>query len=152
LRFLEVLLHDDRALDQQAAHADGIRGVRIGRLDDGADRLLDPDVGNLVAVVGQDDVHQVLADVVDVPLDGGQHDGALASLVCLLHVGLEVGHRGLHHLGAGQDEGQLHLPGAEQVPDDLHPGQQVVVDDGQGGQLLEGLRPGPPPSPGAHRR
>ena len=42
---------------------------------------LDAEVDDLVAVVGQDDVDQVLPDVVDVALDGGQHDGPLAALV-----------------------------------------------------------------------
>jgi hypothetical protein len=32
---------------------------------------LDPQVDDLVAVVREDDVYQVLADVVDVALDGG---------------------------------------------------------------------------------
>ena len=43
------------------------------------DRLLDAEVDDGVAVVGQDDVDEVLADVVDVALDGGEHDGALAA-------------------------------------------------------------------------
>ena len=47
----------------------------------------------------------------------------------LLHVRLEVGDRGLHHLGRLQHERQLHLAGAEQLADGLHAGQQVVVDD-----------------------
>ena len=63
-------------------------------------RLLDAEVDDGVAVVGQDDVDEVLADVVDVALDRGQHDRALALLVGLLHVRLEVGDRGLHDLGA----------------------------------------------------
>ena len=53
--------------------------VLLGRLEDRVDRLLDAEVDDGVAVVGQDDVDQVLADVVDVALDGGQHDRALAA-------------------------------------------------------------------------
>ena len=49
--------------------------------------------------------------------------------VGLLHVRLEVGDRGLHRLGRLQHEGQLHLAGGEQLADDLHAGQQQVVDD-----------------------
>ncbi len=41
------------------------------------ERLLDAEVDHPVAVVGQDDVDQVLADVVDVALDRGEHDRAL---------------------------------------------------------------------------
>ena len=47
-------------------------------LEDRRDRLLDAEVDHRVAVVGQDDVDEVLADVVHVALDRGQHDRALA--------------------------------------------------------------------------
>ena len=50
-------------------------------------------------------------------------------VVGLLHVRLQVGDCGLHHLGGLQHERQLHLPGTEQLTDGLHTGQQVVVDD-----------------------
>ena len=103
----------------------------LGRLDELGDRHLDPEVVHLVAVVGQDDVDEVLADVVDVALDGAEHDPALAAGVGLLHVRLEVGHRRLHRLGRLQHERQLHLAGAEQLADHLHPVEQHVVDDRQ---------------------
>jgi hypothetical protein len=64
-----------------------------------------------------------------VALDGGEHDRALALLVGLLHVRLEPGDRGLHDLGRLQHERQLHLALAEQLADDLHASEQVVVDD-----------------------
>ena len=48
-------------------------------VEDRRDRLLDAEVDHGVAVVGQDDVDEVLADVVDVALDRGQHDRALAA-------------------------------------------------------------------------
>jgi hypothetical protein len=102
---------------------------------------------HLVAVVGEDDVDQVLADVVHVALDGRQHDDALRRLALdPLHVWLEIRHRGLHALGRLQHERQLHLARAEEVAYDLHARQQRVVDDverGRGGQgLVEvGLEP-----------
>ncbi len=49
------------------------------------------------------------------------------------HVRLEVGDGGLHRLGRLQHERQLHLPGAEQLADHLHPLEQHVVDDRQRG-------------------
>ena len=94
-------------------------------------RDLDAEVVHLVAVVGEDDVDEVLADVVDVALHRGEHDAALAAGVGLLHVRLEVGDGGLHRLGRLQHERQLHLAGAEQLADDLHAGEQHVVDDGE---------------------
>ena len=75
----------------------------------------------------------------DVAADGGQHDRALALVVGLLHVRLQMGHRGLHHLGGLQHERQLHLPGAEQLTDDLHALQEGVVDDLEGRTLRQRL-------------
>ena len=78
VELLQVLLHDHRGLHQQTGHADDIGPVLLGGLQDRGDRLLDAEVDDVVAVVGQDDVDEVLADVVDVAADGGQHDRALA--------------------------------------------------------------------------
>ena len=66
-------------LHEQAAHADGVGLDLEGLLDHLGDRDLDAEVVHLVAVVGEDDVDQVLADVVDVALHGGEHDAALAA-------------------------------------------------------------------------
>ena len=104
----------------------------LGGVEDRVDGLLDAEVDDRVAVVGQDDVDEVLADVVHVALDGRQHDLALAGgALDLLHVRLEVGDRRLHDLRALQHERQLHLAGPEQLADGLHPRQQRVVDDRQ---------------------
>ena len=136
----EVLAHDERRLHQQPAHADGVGLVLLGGRDHLVDADLDAEVDDLVAVVGQDDVDQVLADVVHVALDGGEHHGALAALVRLLHVRLQEGDRGLHRLGRLQHEGQLHLARGEAFAHDLHALEQDVVHDGEGGQArLEGL-------------
>ena len=130
VHLLEVFLHHHRRLHQQPRHAHHVGALVLGYFEDGGDRLLDADVDHLVAVVGQDDVDEVLADVVHVALDGRQHDPALARVVVgLLHVRLQVRHSGFHHLGGLQDERQLHLAGAEQFADGLHAGQQVLVDD-----------------------
>ena len=140
-------------LDQQPAHAEGVGPVLLGGGDHLGDAHLDAEVDHLVAVVGEDDVDQVLADVVDVALDRGQHDRALAALVGLLHVGLEVGDGRLHGLGRLEHEGQLHLAGGEEVAHRLHPGQQEVVDDGQGRVAgAPGPRRGRPPARCGRRR
>ncbi len=139
VELLEVVAHDQGALDQQAAHADGVGLDLEGLLDHLGDRDLDPDVVDLVAVVGEDDVDEVLADVVHVALDGGEHDAALAGVDAvghLLHVGLEVGDRGLHGLGRLEHERELHLAGAEQLAHHLHAAEQVLVDDLEGGDAL----------------
>ena len=123
VELLEVLPHDHGALHEQAGHADHVGVVLLGGLEDGVHGLLDAEVDDGVAVVAQDDVDEVLADVVHVALDRGEHDRALAAVVGLLHVRLEVGDGGLHHLGGLQHERQLHLTRPEQLADGLHPGR-----------------------------
>ena len=133
----QVLAHDDRALHEQAAHADRV-GLDLLRLvDERLQRRLDPDVVHLVAVVREDDVDEVLADVVHVTLDRADHERALAAGVVLLHVRLEVRDGSLHRLRALQHERQLHLAGREQLTDDLHAVEQHVVDDAQRGHARE---------------
>ena len=63
-------------LHQQAGEPDGVGLVVAIRGDELFGRHLDPEVDHPVAVVGEDDLDQVLADVVHVALHGGQHDRA----------------------------------------------------------------------------
>ncbi len=129
LHELEVLLHDQRRFHEQAAHADRVGLVLFVRVQDRLDGLLDAEVDDLVAVVREDDVDEVLADVVDVALHGREHHRALLAALDLLHVRLEELHRGLHYFRRLQHERQLHLSAAEQVADRLHAVEQDVVDD-----------------------
>ena len=101
-------------------------------------RLLDAEIDHAVAVVGQDDVDQVLADVVHVALHGGEDDRTLLLALDPLHQGLEIGHGLLHRLGRLQHEGQLHLAGAEQLAHGLHAVEQDVVDDRERRVALQG--------------
>ncbi len=101
----------------------------LGRLDELAEGLLDADVDDVVAVVGEDDVDQVLADVVHVAAHGADHHGALARGIRLLHVRFEQRDGRLHDLGGLQHEGQLHLAAAEAVAHHLHAGEQMFVHD-----------------------
>ena len=106
---------------------------------DRRDRLLDAQVDHGVAVVGEDDVDEVLADVVHVALTVASTIVPLPSPSVLLHVRLEVRDGRLHHLGRREHERQLHLAGAEQLADGLHARQQRVVDDLQRGPGLQRL-------------
>jgi hypothetical protein len=55
----------------------------VGGFQDMFQRLLDAEVDHLVAVVGQDDVDEVLADVVDVALHRrDDHDPFFLALRC----------------------------------------------------------------------
>ena len=75
------------------------RAVLTPLVDDVGDGLLDAEVVDGVAVVAEDDVHEVLSDVVNVPPDSGQYDGTLVRPVLLFHELLEVRYGHLHDLG-----------------------------------------------------
>ena len=113
--------------------------MRLLGFDDGFHRLFDAEVDHLVAVVGEDDVHQVFADVMHVTLHGGDQEFGLgvALPLHLVHQRLQLGDGRLHGFGALQHEGQLHLPGAEQLADHLHAIEQEGVDDLQGFVALQ---------------
>ena len=119
---------EPRAADDVAAL--GRRGVQehVGR-DHHAE------IDDLVVVAPEHHAHDVLADVVHVALDRAQDHLALGAHalgaepeLLLLHERLEVGDRALHRPRALDDLRQEHLPGAEQVADDLHPGHQRALD------------------------
>jgi hypothetical protein len=108
----EVLRGDDhllRALDEQAGQADRVGTVLLIGGYQIFGRHLDAEVHDLVAVVLEDDLDQVLADVVHVALHGGEHDAARARAFALLHELLEVRDGGLHRLGRLQHLGDDHL-------------------------------------------
>ena len=99
----------------------------------------DSEVDDLVPVAAEDDADDVLADVVDVALHGGEHDpgGGRPARLLGLHVGLEVRDRPLHRPGALHDLRQEHLPRAEEVADDLHAVHERALDDVQGTRRRE---------------
>ena len=83
------------------------------------------DVDDFVAVAGQNDADDVLADVVDIAFDRGHEDFSLGAGVGIgralaLHVRGEPGDRLFHHAGAFHDLRKEHFPLAEEVADDLH--------------------------------
>ena len=89
---------------QERRQADGV-GVDLERLvDDGVERHLLAEVEHRVAVVAEDGVHQVLANVVHISVHGRKHHLALRVSLTLLEVLLEMRDRALHHLGALQHE------------------------------------------------
>ena len=135
--------HRDHLVERgrdQPRQPDDVGALGVGRLEDPVGRHHDAQVDHPVVVAAEHHADDVLADVVDVALHGGHHDGPLGLGVLagglragalLLHVGLEVRHRPLHDARALDDLGQEHLPRAEQVADHVHPGHQGPLDDGQ---------------------
>jgi hypothetical protein len=93
-------------------------------VEDAVGRDHDAQVDDLVVVTLQDHADDVLADVVDVALDGGHQDpaGLFARLAGLLglHERLQPGHGLFHHPGRLHDLRQEHLARAEQVADHVH--------------------------------
>ena len=94
-------------------------------------RHLDSQVDHLVAVVGQNDVHQVFADVVNVALDGGQDYLAPDRAVQPVHVRFQAGDREFHGLGGLEHFGDDQLVGVELAAYLRHAGHQGPVDDVQ---------------------
>ena len=98
-------------------------------------------VDDLEVVALQDHGDDVLADVVHVALDGGDHDlafaahgfaGGLLLAFFFLDVGDQMGDGLLHHARALDHLGQEHLALAEQVADDVHAVHQRALDHMQG--------------------
>src|SRR5262249_51186940 len=92
-------------------------------------RLLDTQIHDLVAVVAEDDIDQILADVVHIALHRGQDDGSLLGAVLLFHLRFKVGDRLLHDAGRVEHRRQLHFAGAKQVAHGLHAVEQDCIDN-----------------------
>ena len=132
----KVVLHEGGGLHQQAAHGDAISLMLLLGLNDRLDALLDAEIDHLVAIIGEDDIDEILADVMHVALHRGDQKLTLAvallialGILLFLHVGLKKSNRGFHRFGALQHEGQLHLAGAKQIAHHLHAIEQEGVDD-----------------------
>ena len=100
-------------------------------------RHLDAQIDDPVAVVRQDNFHQVFANVVNIPFHRRQQDAAPGGRIAALHMRLQVGHGELHRFGALQDFGDNQLVGVELAAHFVHPGHQRPVDDGQGRAVLQ---------------
>ena len=124
----------------QAGQADDVGALGFRGLDDLGGRHHDAEVDHLEIVTLQDDADDVLADVVDVALDGREHDlaGGLAAVagnavgevarLLLFHERHQIGHRLLHHARGFHHLRQEHLAVAEEVADDVHAGHQRAFD------------------------
>ena len=70
-----------------------------GRLDDVVARLLDPQIDHMKTIVGENDVHEVLPNIVHIAFHRRQHKSSLLRSSLLFHLGFKIGHRLLHHSG-----------------------------------------------------
>ena len=137
----------------QAGEADDVGAFGLRGLDDLGGRHHDAEVDHLEIVTLQHDADDVLADVVDVALDGREHDlaGGVAAVagdavgevarLLLFHERHQIGDRLLHHARGLHHLRQEHLAVAEEVADDVHAGHQRAFDHVERalGDLARGL-------------
>ena len=102
-------------------------------LDQRLRQNLDAQIDHRVAVVGEDDLDQVLADIVHVSLDGRQDDLAARGRIGLLHELFQMVDRRLHGLSRLQHFGDYQLVVIEQAADFGHSRHERPVDDIEGG-------------------
>ena len=91
--------------------------------------VLMPEVDDLEAGALEHHPDEVLADVVDVALDGPDHDLADGLRAGLGEQRAEDLHAGLHRVRGEEDLGHEQDPVAEVDADDLHAGDERVVED-----------------------
>ena len=141
IKGLKIVLHESRGLHQQATHGNAIGLMLLLGFDDGITALFDAQIDHLIAIVGEDDVHQVLANIVYVSFDGGNQELTLAGTLAIdfLQVRLQLGDRRLHGFRALQHKGELHLPRTKQFTNNFHAVKQECVDDLEGPIALQGL-------------
>ena len=135
LHLLRDAFHLAERRRDEARTPDDVASLGGGGVQEHVGRDHHAEVDHLVVVAAEHHAHDVLADVVHVALDRAQDHLALRAYpvgtepeLLLLHVRLEVRDGAFHRPGALHHLRQEHLPGAEQITDDLHPGHQRPLD------------------------
>ncbi|MBV6467367.1 MAG: hypothetical protein PGMFKBFP_02721 [Anaerolineales bacterium] len=108
------------------ANCGGVRFDGFG--DDRLRRDLLAEVDHVIAVVGENRLDEVLADVMHVAVDRCNHNLALADTFFLLQIIFQMRHGLLHHFGGLKHEGQNQFARAEFVADLFHGGEEDVVE------------------------
>ena len=95
------------------------------------DGLLDAQINHPIAVIGQDDIHQVFTNIVNVAFHRGDNKRSLGTILRFIffHIGFEISHRCFHRLRRLQHERQLHLPGTEQFAHHFHAIEEEDIDN-----------------------
>ncbi len=128
--FAAKLLHLVERRGDEPADADDVGADRFGLGEDGLAGDHDPEVGDLKTVASQHDAENILSDVMDVALDGGEQDARLAGAVLGgAHVGLQDLDGVAHHLGGLDDLREEHLAGGEAFAHAGHAVHQRPLDD-----------------------
>ena len=103
-------------------------------LNDGFTALFDAEVDHLIAIISENNINKILANIVHITFHRSNQKLPFARAFAfdLFHVRLQLGHGRLHGFGALEHKGQLHLPRTKQIAHHLHAIQQEGVDDVQG--------------------
>ena len=83
------------------------------------------------AIIAQDDVDQVFADIMYVALHRRQDDSSLLRAIFLFHLRLKIRDRLFHHPGGIEHRRQLHFACAEEFAHRLHAVEQHGINDVQ---------------------
>src|SRR4051812_32051997 len=122
-------LHVWHGRRQERRHPEDVRLVLLERGDELVGVRVDSEVEHLETGALEHHPDQVLADVVDVALDGPDDDLADRLGTRLGEERAEDGHAGLHRVGGKEDLGDEQDAVAEVDADDLHPRDESVVED-----------------------
>ena len=131
LKFLGDSDHFVERRRDQAGQADEVGLEALGLGYDTLRARHHTEVGHGVVIAREDHANDVLADVVDIALDGCDEERALRGAADFLggHEGFKVGDGRLHHAGGADDLGEEHLSFAEELADDAHAVHQRSFDD-----------------------
>src|SRR5690606_734964 len=127
----------------QTRQADDIDLLFASDLENLFGRYHHAQVDHFVVVASEHDAHDVLSNIVNVPLDGREQDLATRTFIgpalgrlFRFHEGEQVSHGLLHDTSRLDDLRQEHLAGTEQITDDRHAVHQRPFDDLQAAIVL----------------
>ena len=66
--------------------------------------LLNSDIHNLIAIIGQDDVNEILADIVHIAFDGSKQHAPATLVISLFHMWFKIRNGALHNFSTLQNE------------------------------------------------
>ena len=140
LQGLDGVAHDPHRGGQQGRHTQNVRFVFFDGFDESVRLDVFADVCHLEAGAFAHHGHQVLADVVQVTLDGAEQDFARSFGTRLRQQRPQNFHRTLHGLGRAKHLGDEHVAGLELGPYVVHACHQALVQDVLGAEtVIEGV-------------
>ena len=123
------LLHRAHGGRHEGRQAHETRARCLHTLEHGLGRHVAAQVVHSIAVVLEQHLHDVLADVVDVALHGGKHDVALVLSGTRRHARLHGVEAHLDRLGRGHELGQEELAALELGTHLVEHGDEAAVND-----------------------